>query len=161
MVPEFETKNEELMFFKEMEFWEIGDFYKPKKKSPQKPKLDVLDEYISPYAKPKYSMAPSLTGKRRQQVDSMSRLTGGKKGSVDIFSTPNLLSPGNKTAGSPRKSLRDKQQELKALMSEEPKKKSSTGYVISDDLRTKWKKLGPLTMDMIEKHLNDWADINA
>ena len=46
-------------------------------------------------------------------------------------------------------------------MSEEPKKRSSTGYTISDDLRTKWKKLGPLTMDMIEKHLNDWADVNA
>jgi hypothetical protein len=46
-------------------------------------------------------------------------------------------------------------------MSEEPKTKSSTGYSISDDLRSKWKKLGPLTVEMIEKHLNDWADVNG
>jgi hypothetical protein len=46
-------------------------------------------------------------------------------------------------------------------MSEEPKRRSSTGYAISDDLRGKWKTLGPLTMDLIEKHLSDWADVNG
>jgi hypothetical protein len=46
-------------------------------------------------------------------------------------------------------------------MSEEPKKRSSTGYSVSDDLRTKWKKLGPLSMDQIEKHLTEWADVNG
>ena len=51
--------------------------------------------------------------------------------------------------------------DLKSLMSEEPRNKSSTGYSISDDLRAKWKKLGPLTMDLLEKHLNDWADVNG
>ena len=45
-------------------------------------------------------------------------------------------------------------------MNEEPKRRSSTGYAISDELRSKWKKLGPLTVDLIEKHLSDWADIN-
>ena len=92
-------------------------------------------------------------------MDSATRLSA-KKGSVDIFSSPSLLSPNNKTMMIPAKSVREKQFELKSLMSEEPKKRSSTGYTISDDLRTKWKKLGPLTMDLIEKHLNDWADVN-
>ena len=93
-------------------------------------------------------------------MDSATRLSS-KKASIDIFSSPNLLSPNNKTIMIPAKSVRDKQIELKTLMGEEPKKRSSTGYTISDDLRTKWKKLGPLTMEMIEKHLSDWADVNA
>lgn len=50
---------------------------------------------------------------------------------------------------------------MKYLMSEEPKRRSSTGYAISDELRSKWKRLGPLTVDMIDKHLSDWADENS
>ena len=43
-------------------------------------------------------------------------------------------------------------------MRDEPKKRSSTGYAISDDLRVKWKQLGPLTVDDIEKHIHEWAE---
>ena len=39
------------------------------------------------------------------------------------------------TLGSPKKTLADKKEELIFLMSDEPKKRSSTGYAISDDLR--------------------------
>jgi hypothetical protein len=65
--------------------------------------------------------------------------------------------------GSPQKkqTLREKLSELTILMAEEPKRRSSTGYAISDDLRGKWKRLGPLTVDMIQKHLNDWGDEDA
>jgi|TARA_B110000285_G_scaffold166531_1_gene186057 uncharacterized small protein (DUF1192 family) len=43
-------------------------------------------------------------------------------------------------------------------MTDEPKKRSSTGYAISDDLRVKWKQLGPLSVDEIEKHIHEWAE---
>jgi hypothetical protein len=43
-------------------------------------------------------------------------------------------------------------------MADEPKKRSSTGYAISDDLRVKWKQLGPLSVDQIERHIHEWAE---
>jgi hypothetical protein len=39
---------------------------------------------------------------------------------------------------------------LKELMSEDPKSRSTNGYAINGDLRSKWKKLGPLTVAAIE-----------
>ena len=62
---------------------------------------------------------------------------------------------GGTSPGPFRQKVSEKQAELRNLLNEEPKKKSATGYSISDQLRTKWKKLGPLSMDLIEKHLND------
>ena len=62
---------------------------------------------------------------------------------------------GGTSPGPLRQKLIEKQADLRNLMSEEPKKKSSTGYSLSDQLRTKWKKLGPLSMDLIEKHLKE------
>jgi hypothetical protein len=94
------------------------------------------------------------------------RATSNKRGSyggTDYFTTPNLLTPKNtfkntrtsranrslSREDSPKKSLKEKQRELRALMMEEPKRRSSTGYSINDSLRGKWKKLGPLTVDLI------------
>ena len=62
---------------------------------------------------------------------------------------------GGTSPGPFRQKVSEKQAELRNLLNEEPKKKSATGYSISDQLRTKWKKLGPLSMELIEKHLSD------
>lgn len=43
-------------------------------------------------------------------------------------------------------------------MEDEPKKRSASGYAISDDLRVKWRQLGPLTVSDIEKHIDEWAE---
>ena len=45
-------------------------------------------------------------------------------------------------------------------MRDEPKKRNSAGYAISDDLRIKWRQLGPLTVDDIEKHIHEWEEDN-
>lgn len=44
---------------------------------------------------------------------------------------------------------------MRNLLNEEPKKKSNTGYSVSDQLRVKWRKLGPLSLDSIEKYLDE------
>lgn len=62
------------------------------------------------------------------------------------------------TIGAQKNSLADKKEDLEYLMRDEPSKRSSTGYAISDDLRVKWKQLGPLTVDDIEKHIHEWAE---
>ena len=129
-----------------------------------------MDDYVSPYDKKNenlYSMNPNMSKEE-------GRYSHAKRGSIaksDIYSTPALITPKgyNKLPGSysgarydsPRKqSYKEKQNDLKYLMNEEPKRRSSTGYAISDELRSKWKKLGPLTVELIEKHLSDWADVN-
>lgn len=82
------------------------------------------------------------------------------RGSINRLSsaTKRFGNPKKSTLGSPKKSLAEKKEDLIYLMTDEPKKRSSTGYAISDDLRVKWKQLGPLTVEDIERHLHEWAE---
>ena len=49
-LPDFETKNQELMFNKELQFWEIGEKYKEQKVPKKERNIDFLEDYTSPYA---------------------------------------------------------------------------------------------------------------
>ena len=123
---------------------------------------------------------------RHEQIENDNRLYQNRK-NTSIYSTPfqtatpktsrsinsnmrgsiNRLSSATKRfgvskkstlGGSPKKSLAEKKEDLVYLMTDEPKKRSSTGYAISDDLRLKWKQLGPLSVEDIERHLHEWAE---
>ena len=54
------------------------------------------------------------------------------------------------------RTLGDKKMELDDFMSSDLKKRSQSGYSISDGLRKKWNALGPLTVEMITQYLVDW-----
>ena len=49
LLPEFDSKNSEMMFYKELQFWEIGEYHRKKDKSPKKYELEI-DDYVSPYS---------------------------------------------------------------------------------------------------------------
>ena len=49
-------------------------------------------------------------------------------------------------------------QELIKIMKAEPKKKSITGFSVNNDLLEQWKKVGALTVDEIEKGLQEKSD---
>ena len=83
------------------------------------------------------------------------------RGSINRLSSATKrfgVSKKSTLGGSPKKSLAEKKEDLIYLMTDEPKKRSSTGYAISDDLRLKWKQLGPLSVEDIERHLHEWAE---
>jgi hypothetical protein len=49
LVPQFDNRNHEVMFYKELEFWEIGPKYKQKTPA-KKNTYKMDDEYVSPYS---------------------------------------------------------------------------------------------------------------
>jgi|TARA_B110000285_G_C15089610_1_gene598312 hypothetical protein len=56
------------------------------------------------------------------------------------------------------KTLEQKVEELSKIMKAEPKKKSLTGFSVNNDLLEQWKKLGALSVDEIEKGLQEKSD---
>ena len=54
------------------------------------------------------------------------------------------------------KSPAEKEIQIRDLMKTMPAKKSGSGYQISDDLRKKWTKLGPFTVDHMQEFLTEW-----
>ena len=53
-----------------------------------------------------------------------------------------------------KKSPQEKEIELADFMEIMPSKKSNSGYQISEDLRKKWKDLGPVSLESIKEKLN-------
>lgn len=59
LIPEFDSKNQELSFMKELQFWRIGEQFREIDDMKNKQKLAPLDEstmyddYVSPYSQPK------------------------------------------------------------------------------------------------------------
>jgi hypothetical protein len=95
------------------------------------------EKYSKPFA--------TMNAKTPQQK----RLRSGRK-SLHVFKNDQgLPSQSANRFGLPaiEKSPAEKEIEVRDLMKTMPAKKTGTGYQISDDLRKKWQKLGPFTVD--------------
>lgn len=82
------------------------------------------------------------------------RLRSGRK-SLHVFHNDKGGLPNNNKFGLPNieRSPAEKEIQVRDLMKSMPAKKTGTGYQISDDLRKKWTKLGPFTVDHMQEFL--------
>lgn len=82
------------------------------------------------------------------------RIRSGRK-SLHVFASNDKGGLPKNQFGLPQieKSPAEKEIEIRDLMKTMPAKKTGTGYSISDDLRKKWAKLGPFTVDHMQEFL--------